>query len=324
MSGTAGLTARRWFRATASFLMCILAVAAPPDAGADHDRAGAARPVYIFVHRANDVPPNNDNDIQEAIDGGGNAIEFDLYACNVSSGWKVHHDGCSGAGSRTLAQWLSAYRHARGRDSLRAIAFDLKAPAPVSAQRMHQLVDQARAAIASDVLIIYGVGSWANRRNLEPIMQGLRQNELVTIDYSERSAGFAEKVIRYFESHSVINQAFADGIAAALPTGDTIPRNLAEAVVARDGPGRTRLVYSWTYESESPIRRMLIDRRLDGVLVNDCKVFCISHLSLDDGLDNALDVVANHRGSIRIAGPGDETHFGTYALQPALLNAVLN
>ena len=302
----------------------ILLSSSPLLSFAQHDQSAGPRPVYIVVHRANDVPPDNDNDIQEAIDGGGNAIEFDLFACDVHSGWTVHHDSCDGAGSSTLDQWLTAYRRARGRQNLRAVLFDLKAPAPVSDGRMHQLVDQARDAIPSDVLVIYGVGEWQNRRNLEPILQSLRSNELVTIDFSAKTAGFADKVMHFFEGHGVVNQAFADGIAAILPTGDVIPRNLADAVTARDGPGRTRLVYSWTYESESPIRKMLVDRRLDGVLVNDCKVFCISHLSLDDGLDNALDVLSDHPNRVRLAGPGDERRLGLHALQPALLSAVLS
>ena len=108
---------RRVARSIAFCCAGALAVIAPTEAGADHDEVSTPRPVYTFVHRANDVPPDNDNDIQEAIDGGGNAIEFDLYACDAPSGWKVHHDGCGGIGSRTLQQWLTAYRNTRNRES---------------------------------------------------------------------------------------------------------------------------------------------------------------------------------------------------------------
>jgi hypothetical protein len=288
-----------------------------------HASAQQGRPVYVFAHRVNDVPPNNNNDIQSAVDHGANAVEFDLQVCNGTPGeWRVHHDNCNGIGSRSLAQWLTAFVNTRNRGNIRAIQFDIKAPlSSATPARMQMLVSQARAMIPRDVLVIYSVGVWASRWMLLEIAQSLRANESVTVDYMSTSDGTAQDVINFFKARSIVNLAYADGVTAVSTTPASVFRNLDIATRNRDTVRDVKLVYSWTYERENSIKEMLVDRRLDGLLVNDCAIHVCADPFGNDGLTNAIDV-DNDNDSIRRANANDLGRWGLHALQPAVLSAI--
>ena len=94
------------------------------------------------------------------------------------------------------------------------------------------------------------------------------------------------------------------------PTPASVWNNLKTAVANRNGANDVKMVYSWTYESESAIRRVLIDEKCNGILVNDCSIFCFDHFSFDDGLDNALDVLRKNPNEIRLATRADLSAWG--------------
>lgn len=267
----------------------------------------AQRPVYIFAHRANDL-----DDIQDAIDNGANAIEFDLQICVNNTVWKVNHDICGG--SVTVDSWLDAFNQARNNSRIAAIAFDIKASAgDVSKAMIQSLVGKARAKLPSNMLIIYGVGSWDKRAILEHIMHDLRANEAVTIDMSSGSS--AQQKIDFFRKAGVNNQVYADGYAANFATPGSVWTNLNTAKANRDSQKEVKMVYSWTYERENSIKKVLIDYKADGILVNDCAIYCVDYIG-DDGLTNALDVLEDYPGQIRKATRADLSRWGFKASAP--------
>lgn len=267
----------------------------------------AQRPVYIFAHRTNDL-----DDIQDAIDNGANAIEFDLQICVNNTVWKVNHDVCGG--SVTVDNWLDAFNRARNNYKIAAIAFDIKASAgDVSEAMIKSLVSKARAKLPSNMLIIYGVGSWGKRAILEDIMDKLRANEAVTIDMSTGSS--AQQKIDFFKNAGVNNQVYADGYAANFATPGSVWTNLNTARANRDSQKEVKMVYAWTFERENSIKSVLIDYKADGVLVNDCAIYCVDFIG-DDGLTNALDVLEDYPRQIRKATRADLSRWGFKAPAP--------
>lgn len=265
----------------------------------------AQRPIYVITHRANDL-----DDIDDAIRNGANAIELDLRLCRNKTVWRVNHDNCGG--STTLQSWLRHFSSLPGRTAFAAVIFDIKA-ADVPEDKMHEIRDLARTHISRDVLTVFGVGKWENRFNLEPIMHDLRENEAVTIDFTD-GFGFS-KHLEFFAEAGVNNQVYADGISAFLATPDSVRLN---TIFARNDPlKRSKLTYSWTYENEAPIKEVLLDWGLDGILINDCDVFCANHLG-DDGMENAKDVLRKNPDKIRLARRSDLARWGFTNSEPAL------
>lgn len=264
--------------------------------------AAEVRPVYVIVHRVNDL-----SDISDAIEHGGNAIEIDLQLCRDNKVWEVNHDNCGG--STTVEAWLDEFVGTSGNSAIAAIFFDIKENADnVSTEVAQGLVDAARTRLPDDLLTVYGVGDWDNRATLEKIMGSLRPNEAVTIDFSDGAS--AMQKINFFTENGVDNQVFADGISAALSTPDSVFVNLALARLNLLTLKQVKFVYSWTYEAESSIEKVLIDYSADGVMVNDCAVIACAMAFGDDGLDNALDVIEDHSDKIRLATRADITRWG--------------
>lgn len=261
-------------------------------AAVSSEAIAAPRPVYLFSHRANDI-----DDISESIDNGGNAIEIDLQFCG-SRGWKVNHNHCRG--SVTLENWLLSYSANTNKRQIAALNFDIKAdPSEASADDMRDLVSMARASLGNDLLIIYSVGAWENRELLEHIMLSLKENEAVNIDAS--SGRTAQQKIDFFKSNGVNNAFYADG-----SSGRIVRSAWANIRLARDNREAQRdvkMVYSWTFMKKRSIRKMLIQERLDGLLVNDPSIYSVRRAI--NGMSNALEVVSENTGTIRLATRND-------------------
>ncbi|MEO0725299.1 MAG: hypothetical protein AAFZ63_12200 [Bacteroidota bacterium] len=262
----------------------------------------AGRPIYIFAHRANDL-----DDIEDAIENGANAIEIDLQYCTDLVEWKVNHDFCNG--SVTLDNWLDHFNKQDDRRKIAAIGFDIKAdPNDVDRAIVLEMVSKVRSKLAADILINYSVGDWDNRSILDHFMRQLHANEMVAIDMSTSEAPNAQQVIDFFNEAGVVNQSYADGIMALVPapTMAQILRNTQTATANRDGANDVKFVYSWTYEREETIAHMLLNAGCNGLLVNDCDIFCLDHSPFtDDGLENALDVIRKNPHVLRLANRSD-------------------
>lgn len=255
----------------------------------------AARPVYVFSHRANDI-----DDISDSVRNGSNAIEIDIRYC--SGVWKVNHNNCKG--SVTLGNWLHSFSNHPGKSKIAALNFDIKAiNSNNKVQAIGKLVGSARLRLRQDLLVIYSVGDWDNRTFLEPIFPSLKNNEAVTIDAT--SGATAQREIDYFKSKGVSNQFFADGSASRISRNswDNLRHARRNKVNARE----VKMVYTWTFVKESSIERVLLEEGFDGILVNDPN---IHNLMAGNGIRNAMIVLQKNSNSIRLASRADLQRLG--------------
>lgn len=216
-----------------------------------------ARPFYAIDHKATEIV-----EVRKALEAGANAVECDIrYFDNRL--WVEHDDTDSEV---RLDHWLDGVRNLANAygDQFALVIFDIKEEG-MSAHRVWQLREQVRTRLtdSTGLNVIFSVAELGRGDMFDQIHDDLGAREALSID--EHDSALA--VVEFFRQHGVNNNCFGNGTSAYGIEGSGIRDSLSDAIWYKRLYGFISLVYVWTIDAKSSMRRW-IDAGVDGMLTN--------------------------------------------------------
>ena len=259
----------------------------------DFSKEDRKRPVYLIAHRINDI-----NEINYAIRSGANAIECDLIFGRKSifskKSWFVDHDGVF-AWSTKFNEFLSEIAKVamKNEENFALVIFDIKTPNG----NLRGLYEKVKSILPPSLNIIFSIANYKDRKYFNKINKNLNVNHGLSIDQSN----YPEKTAKYFEDTKINNSWFGNGICAGCIETKKIKRSISKAVQMRDRKQSSiKKVYVWSLAKYSSIEYYLLEKNVDGVMVN----LSGNTQTHGDGLSDAIDIV-QYSNKIRMAKSSD-------------------
>jgi glycerophosphoryl diester phosphodiesterase len=229
---------------------------------------GLKRPVYIIGGQA-----NNPENIKEALDGGANGVECDIWVDEDAQWWVNHNE----EKEVSLEKWLlKASEMAKEfSEKFAVIIFDTKKVKSLLA--LHRSVSKE---LPSNLNVIFSVSNIDKAVAFEEIIPHLLPHQGLAIDEENN----VEAVIELFKSKKADRFWYGNGIFAGGLDTQNQHLSLHQAGELRDKGSAIKKTYIWTIEDKETMISYLYDEKVDGLITN-------SGANGRDFISNALEII---------------------------------